>query len=112
MQVDANNNIYVTDSDYNRVVMFYPNSSIGMIIAGSNGQGSAANQFFNPFGSFIDENQTLYVVDSGNQRVQMWPAGATSGVTVAGINGSAGSSSMQLSGPGASIVDNNGYVSI
>jgi hypothetical protein len=111
VHVDVNNDIYVTDSDYNRVVMFYSNSSIGVIIAGNNGLGSAANQFSGAFGSFIDENQALYVADDGNQRVQMWPAGAMSGVTVAGINGSSGSSLMQLSGPLAVIVDNNGYVS-
>jgi hypothetical protein len=88
--------------------MFYSNSGIGVVIAGNNGPGSSANQFFNPFGAFIDENQTLYVADSTNSRVQMWFAGATSGITVAGISGSAGSSSMQLISPYAVVVDNNG----
>ncbi len=109
MHVDINKNIYVTDSDYNRVVMFYSNNGTVLIIAGNNGSGSAPNQFLSPFGSFIDENQTLYVADYGNHRVQMWLAGATSGVTVAGITGSPGSSLTQLSNPLAVVVDTNGY---
>jgi hypothetical protein len=92
--------------------MFYPSSSIGVVIAGNNGPGSAANQLYSPFGSFIDENQTLYVADYGNHRVQLWTAGATNGTTIAGITGSAGSNLTQLSYPLAVIVDNNGYVSI
>ncbi len=102
----------MADSDYNRIVMFYPNNPIGVIIAGNNGLGSAANQFSSPYGSFMDENRTLYVADYDNHRVQMWPAGATSGVTVAGITGTAGSSLTHLNGPIAVVVDNNGYVSI
>ena len=110
LQLDCDNNIYVTDSDYHRVVMFYPNNPIGVIIAGNYGSGAGANQFAIPYGSFLDENQTLYVADQGNDRVQMWLAGATSGVTVAGISGSGGSSLMRLDRPSAVVVDNNGYV--
>ncbi|CAF4552232.1 unnamed protein product, partial [Rotaria socialis] len=112
LHADFNDDIYVTDSDYNRVVMFYQNSSIGVVVAGNNGAGSAANQFSTPYGSFIDQNGTLYVADYGNHRVQMWHAGARSGITVSGITGSYGLSLMHLNYPDAVIVDNNGYIYI
>lgn len=112
MHIDCNNDVYVTDSDYNRLVKYDPNSGARTIIAGNNGLGSAASQFSTPYGSFVDENQTVYVADYGNQRVQKWLAGATSGVTIAGVTGTAGSSSMYLSGPIAVIVDINQYVTI
>lgn len=110
LQLDCDNNIYVTDSDNHRVVMFYPNNPIGVIIAGINGPGAGADEFSIPYGTFLDENRTLYVADQGNHRVQMWPAGAISGVTVAGISGLSGSSLMRLNRPSAVVVDNNGYV--
>ncbi|CAF1347085.1 unnamed protein product [Rotaria sordida] len=112
LHINVNNIIVITDSTYNRIVRFNPSGGIGTIIAGVNGTGSAADQFFSAFGNFIDTSETLYVADAENHRVQMWSAGATYGITVAGINGSAGSSSGQLSRPLAVIVDNNGYIYI
>jgi sugar lactone lactonase YvrE len=110
LHIDVNNNIYVTDSDYNRIVKFHPNNGIGVIIAGVNGNGSGASQFDQPYGNFIDGNGTLFVADSENHRVQMWLAGATSGTTVAGITDSPGSSLAKLHTPRAVVLDNNGYV--
>lgn len=110
LHIDVNNNVYVTDSDYSRIVKFFPGSGIGVILAGVAGVGSAANQLNTPFGIFIDGSQNLYIADQKNNRIQMWQAGATSGITVAGITGSAGSNLMHLNQPQAVIVDNNGYV--
>ncbi|CAF4246353.1 unnamed protein product, partial [Adineta steineri] len=58
LHIDVNNNIYVTDSDYNRVVKFSTSNAIGVVLAPTNGTGSAANQLLGPFGNFIDGNQT------------------------------------------------------
>jgi sugar lactone lactonase YvrE len=110
LHIDVNNGIYVTDSDYSRIVKFYPNNGIGVILAGASGQGSRADQFNQPYGNFIDGNETLFVADYGNDRVQMWLAGATNGTTVAGITGSPGSNLTQLNKPRAVVLDNNGYV--
>ncbi|CAF4760564.1 unnamed protein product [Rotaria sp. Silwood1] len=109
LHIDVNNNIYVTDSDYSRVVKFYPNNGIGVILAGNSGAGSAADQLQGSYGNFIDGNDTLYVADSGNHRVQMWPAGATNGTTIAGITNTPGSGLLRLKSPMQVIVDNNGY---
>lgn len=110
LHIDVNNNVYVTDSDFSRIIKFIPNNGIGVVLAGQNGSGSAANQFLGPFGNFIDGSNTLYVADSGNSRVQMWLSQATAGTTVAGITNSSGSALTQLSNPYAVIADNNGYV--
>jgi sugar lactone lactonase YvrE len=110
LHIDVNNNIYVTDSDYSRILKFYPYNGIGVILAPTNGSGSGANQLLTPYGNFIDGNQTLYVADRGNHRIQMWLVGATSGTTVAGVTGIPGSNLTLLNSPNAVIVDNNGYV--
>lgn len=109
LHVDLNNNIYVTDSDYNQIIRYAPFSSIGVVLAPTNGTGSGANQLRGPFGKFIDVNQTVYIADRGNHRIQMWPAGATSGTIVAGVTGTSGASLMRLTNPNAVVVDNNGY---
>jgi sugar lactone lactonase YvrE len=110
LHIDVNNGIYITDSDYSRIVKFYPNNGIGVILAGSNGQGTGANQFNQPYGNFIDGNQTLFVADYGNHRIQKWPARSTSGTTVAGVTNSPGSTLARLRNPRAVVTDNNGYV--
>ena len=110
LHVDLNNNVYITDSDYNQIVKYVPFNLIGIVIAPTNGSGSGANQLLSPFGSFIDVNQTVYIADRGNHRIQMWPAGATSGITVAGVTSTSGSSLTRLSSPNAVVVDNNGYI--
>jgi hypothetical protein len=37
------NNIYVTDSDYSRIVKFYPGNGIGVILAGANAPGNGSD---------------------------------------------------------------------
>jgi sugar lactone lactonase YvrE len=110
LHIDVNNNIYVTDSDNNQVVKYYPYNGIGVVLAPTNGSGSGANQLLNPYGNFMDGNGTLYITDLGNHRVQKWVASAISGTTVAGITSSPGSNLTQLSNPYSIVVDNNGYV--
>ncbi|CAF1684188.1 unnamed protein product [Rotaria magnacalcarata] len=110
LHINVNNEIFVTDSDYSHVLKYYPNNGVAVILAGNYGSGSAANQLSSSYGNFVDGNETLYVADYGNNRVQMYLIGATSGTTIAGITGSSGSSLMQLNGPIAVVVDNNGYI--
>lgn len=108
LRIDVNNVVYVTDSTYSRVRKFLPGNEIGVIVAGSAGAGSAANQFQGPFGTFINESQILYIADAGNHRIQRWLPGAVSGTTVAGITGLLGTNLTRLNKPYAIILDNNG----
>ncbi|CAF4374934.1 unnamed protein product [Rotaria socialis] len=43
LHIDCNDDIYVTDSDHHQVTMFYSNSSIGTVIAGTGVAGSASS---------------------------------------------------------------------
>jgi sugar lactone lactonase YvrE len=88
------------------------NGSVGHIVAGGNGGGSAANQIENPRGLFMDRAGNLYVCDLNNDRIQMFPAGSdslTNGVTVAGGN-SYGFAANQLNSPIDVYVDSAGYI--
>jgi len=81
----------------------------GFIVAGGNGQGSAANQLNQPMGMHVDNQGNVYVADAPNHRIQKWVPGATTGVTVAGGNGQ-GSAANQLNFPVGVFVDNNGAI--
>ncbi|MEI9934544.1 MAG: hypothetical protein WDM71_06755 [Ferruginibacter sp.] len=82
----------------------------GVIIAGDNGEGSAANQLDNPAGIYLDNNGNVYVADFANNRIQKFPAGSTSstnGITVAGGNG-AGNGAKQFNFPSGIYIDASG----
>jgi len=96
--VDADGNIYITDTDNERVQKWSADGSTITTVAGGNGSGSGLNQFNNPKGVFVDLADNVYVSDQSNHRVLMWASGATEGVLVAGGNG-AGSATNQLTNP-------------
>lgn len=89
--VDNSGNIYVSDF-LSRVQKFPAGSNsitAGVIVAGGNGNGNAANQLYAPREIFVDNSDNLYVADYGNGRIQKFPAGSTSatnGITVAYVS--------------------------
>jgi len=73
--VDALGNVYIADSGNNQMRKCEPPAPkrwTCSTVAGGNGQGSAANQFSNPFGVGVDGSGNVYVADTLNHRVQMW----------------------------------------
>ena len=48
------------------------------IVAGGNGSGNAANQFYLPVQIYVDGKGDLYIADENNWRIQKFPAGSTS----------------------------------
>lgn len=96
--VDAGENIYVTEYSNHRVTKWAPGATAGVIVAGGNGQGAAANQLNRPTGISVDNLGGIFVTEVNNHRVQYWPAGATTGTTVVGGNGS-GTALNQISQP-------------
>jgi sugar lactone lactonase YvrE len=113
--VDNSGNIYVADLGNNRILEFPPGSTSatnGIIVAGGNYFGSAANQLTEPTGVFVDASGNIYVSDQGNNRIQKFPPGsssATNGITVAGGNGF-GSAANQLAEPTGVFVDASGNI--
>jgi sugar lactone lactonase YvrE len=109
--VDASGNIYVANTWYDYIAKYVPGTSSPTIVAGGNGEGSAANQLTGPRGVFVDNAGNIYVADSYNNRIQKWAPGATSGTTVAGGNGK-GFAANQLDHPTGVFVDNAGKIYI
>jgi sugar lactone lactonase YvrE len=113
VKVDAGGNVYVCDQTNNRVLKFPAGSTSatnGVVVAGGNGQGTAANQLWTPQYIFLDAANNLYVTDSN--RIQKFPpnsTSATNGVTVAGGIG-VGSAANQLNYPLGIFVDASGYL--
>jgi gliding motility-associated-like protein len=96
-----------TDTILNGILFRSP---IGVTVAGGNGPGTAANQFFSPAGVFLDRDGAMYVADNNNNRVQRFPPGSTSasnGFTVAGGYGQ-GMAANQLDHPSSVFVDSHG----
>lgn len=86
--VDSNQNIYISDTNNNRVMRWANGASLGTIVAGNASSGPALEQVKNPFGVWVDSNSNVFVAESSNHRVTKWALGATAGIMVAGGNGS------------------------
>jgi gliding motility-associated-like protein len=106
--VDADGNVYVCDTDNNRVMKWAPGAAAGVVMAGGNGNGDAANQLTNPLDVCVDCQGNLYISDTYNNRIQLWTAGATSGTTIMG----SGSGEGEVSMPFSVYLDGNGFVYI
>jgi sugar lactone lactonase YvrE len=79
--VDGVGNLYVSDYFNHRVLIFPPNSTsttMGIVVAGGNGSGSALNQLNSPEGIALDKQGNLYVSDYLNRRVLKFPPNSTS----------------------------------
>ena len=92
--VDGTGNMYIADTNNNRIQKFPPESTSatnGTTVAGGNGEGYAANQLRGPRGVAVDGAGNVYVADTfAGSRVQKFPPGSTSatnGTTIMGGNG-------------------------
>ena len=92
LQVDATENIYVTDKNNARVTQWPSGGSTGVLVAGNGTAGNSLSQLDSPYGVGLDSNANVYVPDYNNHRVTKWAPGASAGVVVAGVTGSAGKS--------------------
>ncbi|CAF0990790.1 unnamed protein product [Didymodactylos carnosus] len=99
--------VYISDTGLHAIVRYSSTGGNGISVAGSNGLGSAMNQFNSPYGLHVDANNYIYVADSANHRVQRWSAFGSTGVTLAGGNG-IGSGLHQLNTPTSVTRDSHG----
>ena len=90
LEIDASGNFYVRGSWSNSSLAFQtiekwsPGATEGVIEAGGNGTGSAANQFSSQVDFTLDASGNIYIVERNNDRVQKWDPGATEGKTIEG----------------------------
>ena len=103
--IDAQGNLFVSQQNGASVLKFPVPGGTGIVVAGGNGYGSAANQLSTPTGIFVDAAGNLYICDTDNGRVQKWAPGASNGVTVARSNGS-----IYLGNPLGVFVDGSGNI--
>ncbi len=108
--LDAKGDLFVSDSDNDRIVEYPYNSSTGtfaasgVVVAGTGKSGSGSTQLYDPQGIALDAKGDLLVADLVNDRVQEFPYNASTGTfastatTVAGT-GTSGSGNNQLDGP-------------
>lgn len=82
---DEDDNLYVADTFNHRILKYnLAVSSVGVVVAGGNGQGSALNQLNSPRGVSVDASGNVYASDGSNHRIMKWAPGATAGIVVSG----------------------------
>ncbi len=111
IDMDLEGNLYVSDFNNNRIIMFPPGSSTSVTVAGSpNGTGGNADSLLKaPEGVTVDGLKNLYISDYSNNRVQMWPFGSDKGITIGGGRGK-GDALNQLNLPNSITQDRWGNV--
>ena len=89
--VDALSNIYVSDSNNFRVMMWRANASTGARVAGRGLFENTAERFGASYGLAIDSLGNMYISDNEFSRVIKWTPNSTNGTLFAGrgISGSA-----------------------
>ncbi|CAF1159567.1 unnamed protein product [Adineta ricciae] len=68
--LDNNRNMFIVDSNNNRILQWAIGLSSGMIIAGDIYYGVAAYLLYDPMNIDFDSNGSLYVADTANNRIQ------------------------------------------
>lgn len=86
--LDKQKNVYMSEADRHRVVIWSPVTNLTTIVAGQTDQRGTTNEYLSaPTGLYFDQSRNnLYVADSGNNRIQKWKKAASSGIRVAGSN--------------------------
>lgn len=81
--VDNNYTLYVTDRDNNRILKYYSNTAIGILVAGNLTAGNSAGLLYSPKGVAVDQYGIVIVADSSNYRIQQFAPGSLIAVTSA-----------------------------
>ena len=101
--VDAVDNVYVADTDNNRIQKF---TSSGTYVAQWGTAGTGNTQFNGPWGVGTDTAGNVYVADTGNNRIQKFDANGTYLATIA----TSGTANGQVSAPLDVSVNSTGAV--
>jgi DNA-binding beta-propeller fold protein YncE len=68
--LDQNRTMYIVDNGNNRIMQWFPGSSSGVLIAGTNTYGNLPNQLKNPVSVRLDSSEALIIADDDNNRIQ------------------------------------------
>lgn len=105
-------NIYVSDTDNERVMLYTPGSLNGTVVAGNNGFGTASNQLTAPAGIHFDSASNSFIIANYlGHNIVRWTIGASNWTLIAGsANGIPGNSSTMLYRPLGLTVDPSGNI--
>ncbi|CAF1393465.1 unnamed protein product, partial [Didymodactylos carnosus] len=70
--IDQFDNLYVADSENDRIQKFVQGSNVGVTVAGGNGRGSRTDQLSLPTDVFVNSVGDIIVADYYNNRTQRW----------------------------------------
>jgi len=105
--------MFICDTDNNRVVKWKWNAREGQVVAGGFGAGSGLHQLHGPRTLLMEpETGAMIIADLWNHRVMRWMPGAEAGEIIAGGNGT-GKKINQIAWPYGLALDHDGvlYVS-
>ena len=109
LATDSNGDLYISESEKNRVKRWTIGDTSGTIVAGGNRRGDQLNQLDHPTYIFVDHKHSIYVSDNENHRVVKWIKDGEEGIIVAGGNGK-GNDLTQISHPMGIVVDQMGII--
>ncbi len=125
LALDSSGNLYVADTNNNRVLYYAAGSTTATQVYGqggifttstANNGGISANSLSLPYGVVLDSSGNLYVADFSNNRMLYYPAGSTTATRVYGQASSfatntannGGVNANSLSGPQGLALDSSG----
>lgn len=82
LALDAQRNLYVSDTEKHEVKRYRIGEKEGTIVAGGRGKGAGLHQLNEPGYVFVDQQQNVYVSDTWNHRVMKWKIDAAKGTIV------------------------------
>ncbi|CAF3765510.1 unnamed protein product [Rotaria sp. Silwood1] len=80
--VDNNYTLYIADRDNNRVVKYYANTTVGILVGGNETSGDDLSQLSGPKGIAVDQYGNVIVADSDNYRIQAFGPHSTIATTM------------------------------
>ncbi len=105
--VDINLDLYVADSNNNRIQFFQSGQLSGTTVAG-NGSSNTTITLNTPTGIVLDSDNYLFIVDQSNNRIV--GSGPNGFRCLVGCSGSSGSASNQLNNPKIMAFDSYGNI--
>lgn len=108
----ATGTLYIADSRNHRIMQYAWGATVGVLVAGGNGNGTASNQLNYPRGLVYDPStNSLIIANNRAHNIVRWVLGSSTWTLIVGSStGVVGSSSLLLSYPTDVILDSFGNI--
>ena len=81
LQLDSLNNLFIADSNSNRILKLNLNNNSIAVAAGGNGSGNSLNQI-SPYYFALSKTGNLFISDNFNNRIVKWSVNSLQGTTI------------------------------